>query len=144
MTVKASNCCDGTSTVTTPSPILLSTSSPRRLFSSLFRYLFSSPLLSSLLLSLFSSLLRPPFSSLPYSPHYPLQLILFQAHGKYKTTMCRDLLLPQSCPRGASCTFAHTQEEMERYRSQKKNLKHVSESEHSATCTAVTGCQSTG
>lgn len=59
---------------------------------------------------------------------------LSQAHGKYKTTMCRDLLLPQSCPRGASCTFAHTQDEMERYRSQKKNMKNMSEAEHSATC----------
>ena len=48
--------------------------------------------------------------------------------------MCRDLLLPQSCPRGASCTFAHTQDEMERYRSQKKNMKNMSEAEHSATC----------
>ena len=51
------------------------------------------------------------------------QIIFQQVHGKYKTTMCRDLLLPQSCPRGASCTFAHTSEEMERYRNQKKQMK---------------------
>ena len=33
---------------------------------------------------------------------------------KYKTSMCRDLMQSGSCPRGNSCTFAHSQEELER------------------------------
>lgn len=32
---------------------------------------------------------------------------------KYKTNMCRDLTQKGSCPRGANCTFAHSQDEME-------------------------------
>ena len=35
-------------------------------------------------------------------------------NGKYKTNMCRDLSQRGHCPRGANCTFAHSQEEMER------------------------------
>lgn len=42
------------------------------------------------------------------------------AHGshsiKYKTSLCRDLLRG-GCPRGANCTFAHSEEELDRYRS---------------------------
>ena len=34
---------------------------------------------------------------------------------KYKTSMCRDLAQKGSCPRGTNCTFAHSQDEMERY-----------------------------
>jgi RING finger/CCCH-type zinc finger protein len=33
---------------------------------------------------------------------------------KYKTSMCRDLAHRGKCPRGQSCTFAHSQEEMEK------------------------------
>lgn len=36
---------------------------------------------------------------------------------KYKTSMCRDLSQHGSCPRGAICTFAHSEEELEKYRS---------------------------
>lgn len=37
-------------------------------------------------------------------------------HGaKYKISMCRDLTLRSSCPRGANCTFAHSEEELDRY-----------------------------
>lgn len=32
---------------------------------------------------------------------------------RYKTSMCRDYTAKGSCPRGASCTFAHSQEELE-------------------------------
>lgn len=32
---------------------------------------------------------------------------------RYKTSMCRDFTAKGSCPRGASCTFAHSQEELE-------------------------------
>ncbi|XP_026128800.1 roquin-2-like [Carassius auratus] len=39
-----------------------------------------------------------------------------QPNSKYKTSMCRDLRQQGGCPRGASCTFAHTQEELEKYR----------------------------
>ncbi|KAJ3605337.1 hypothetical protein NHX12_027384 [Muraenolepis orangiensis] len=37
-----------------------------------------------------------------------------QANSKYKTSMCRDLRQQGGCPRGASCTFAHTQDELEK------------------------------
>lgn len=33
---------------------------------------------------------------------------------KYKTNMCRDLTQKGSCPRAANCTFAHSQDEMEK------------------------------
>ncbi|XP_047543956.1 roquin-1 isoform X1 [Vanessa atalanta] len=35
---------------------------------------------------------------------------------KYKTAMCRDAVTRSYCPRGNSCTFAHYEEELERYR----------------------------
>lgn len=39
------------------------------------------------------------------------------SHGvKYKTSLCRDLLRG-GCPRGPNCTFAHSEEELDRYRS---------------------------
>lgn len=40
---------------------------------------------------------------------------------KYKISLCRDLTLRRICPRGTSCTFAHSDEELERYRA--KNRK---------------------
>ncbi|XP_077411924.1 roquin-1 [Vanacampus margaritifer] len=43
-------------------------------------------------------------------------------HSKYKTYMCRDMKLKGGCPRGASCTFAHSQEELEKYRKMNKRL----------------------
>uniref|UniRef100_A0A672KQG1 RING-type E3 ubiquitin transferase n=1 Tax=Sinocyclocheilus grahami TaxID=75366 RepID=A0A672KQG1_SINGR len=39
-----------------------------------------------------------------------------QPNSKYKTSMCRDLRQQGGCPRGTSCTFAHTQEELEKHR----------------------------
>ncbi|KAL3858183.1 hypothetical protein ACJMK2_012788 [Sinanodonta woodiana] len=42
-------------------------------------------------------------------------------HPRYKTSMCRDFLEKAKCPRGASCTFAHSEEELEKYR--QKNRK---------------------
>ncbi|XP_030647541.1 roquin-1a [Chanos chanos] len=41
-------------------------------------------------------------------------------HSKYKTYMCRDMRQKGGCPRGASCTFAHSQEELEKYRKMNK------------------------
>ena len=35
-------------------------------------------------------------------------------NAKYKTSMCRDLAQKGMCPRGANCTFAHSQQEMEK------------------------------
>ncbi|XP_077506264.1 RING finger and CCCH-type zinc finger domain-containing protein roquin isoform X3 [Amblyomma americanum] len=32
---------------------------------------------------------------------------------RYKTSLCRDVIQRGSCPRGAHCTFAHSQEEMD-------------------------------
>lgn len=34
--------------------------------------------------------------------------------SRYKTSLCRDVAQRGSCPRGAHCTFAHSQEEMDR------------------------------
>jgi RING finger/CCCH-type zinc finger protein len=34
--------------------------------------------------------------------------------ARYKVSMCRDLALRAACPRGANCTFAHSEEELER------------------------------
>nr|XP_033771337.1 roquin-1 isoform X4 [Geotrypetes seraphini] len=42
-------------------------------------------------------------------------------HNKYKTYMCRDMKQRGGCPRGASCTFAHSQEELEKLESVPKN-----------------------
>ncbi|XP_061588214.1 roquin-1 isoform X2 [Cololabis saira] len=43
-------------------------------------------------------------------------------HSKYKTYMCRDMKQKGGCPRGASCTFAHSQEELEKYRKMNKRI----------------------
>ncbi|KAL1023185.1 hypothetical protein UPYG_G00037420 [Umbra pygmaea] len=43
-------------------------------------------------------------------------------HSKYKTYMCRDMKQKGGCPRGASCTFAHSQDELEKYRKMNKRL----------------------
>ncbi|CAH0577830.1 unnamed protein product [Chrysodeixis includens] len=37
-------------------------------------------------------------------------------HTKYKVSMCRDAAASTFCPRGSSCTFAHSEDELERYR----------------------------
>ncbi|XP_067001149.1 roquin-1 [Anabrus simplex] len=42
---------------------------------------------------------------------------------KYKISMCRDHTLRGSCPRGTNCTFAHSEEELEKYRA--KNRKAI-------------------
>lgn len=34
--------------------------------------------------------------------------------GKYKVSMCRDLTLRGSCPRSGSCTFAHSDVELDK------------------------------
>ncbi|XP_053549243.1 roquin-1 isoform X3 [Bombina bombina] len=43
-------------------------------------------------------------------------------HSKYKTYMCRDMKQRGGCPRGASCTFAHSQEELEKFRKMNKRM----------------------
>ncbi|XP_018582319.1 roquin-1a isoform X3 [Scleropages formosus] len=43
-------------------------------------------------------------------------------HSKYKTYMCRDMKQKGGCPRGSSCTFAHSQDELEKYRKMNKRL----------------------
>ncbi|XP_066254234.1 roquin-1 isoform X1 [Euwallacea similis] len=54
-------------------------------------------------------------------------------HAKYKISMCRDLTLRGSCPRGTNCTFAHSNEELEKYRA--KNRKNNNRSkEHRIEC----------
>lgn len=44
------------------------------------------------------------------------------AAQKYKISMCRDLALRAICPRGANCTFAHSEEELEKYRAKNRKL----------------------
>lgn len=39
---------------------------------------------------------------------------------RYKISFCRDLSIRGNCPRGPNCTFAHSDEELERYRSKMK------------------------
>lgn len=46
--------------------------------------------------------------------------------NRYKISICRDLSLRGSCPRGSNCTFAHSDDELERYRSKmKKGVRHI-------------------
>eukprot|EP00063_Salmo_salar_P019317 XP_013994152.1 PREDICTED: roquin-2-like isoform X3 [Salmo salar] len=42
-----------------------------------------------------------------------------QPNSKYKTSICRDLRQQGGCPRGSNCTFAHTQDELEKMRNKK-------------------------
>ena len=50
-----------------------------------------------------------------------LQDTTHQLHStKYKISFCRDLSVRGSCPRGPNCTFAHSEEELERYRAKLK------------------------
>ncbi|XP_052798904.1 uncharacterized protein LOC128230555 isoform X2 [Mya arenaria] len=41
-------------------------------------------------------------------------------NARYKTSMCRDFIERGHCPRGTSCTFAHSDEELEKYRQKSK------------------------
>ncbi|XP_034942906.1 roquin-1 [Chelonus insularis] len=41
---------------------------------------------------------------------------------KYKISMCRDLALRGSCPRATNCTFAHSDLELDKYRSKHRKL----------------------
>ncbi|XP_077986056.1 roquin-1-like isoform X2 [Glandiceps talaboti] len=45
-------------------------------------------------------------------------------NNKYKTSMCRDVTQRGGCPRGANCTFAHSQDELEKFR-QKSRRAHM-------------------
>ncbi|XP_043244845.1 roquin-1-like isoform X3 [Amphibalanus amphitrite] len=44
-------------------------------------------------------------------------------NAKYKTSLCRDLKQRGTCPRGPACTFAHSEEELERYRAKSRRPK---------------------
>ncbi|XP_001603217.2 roquin-2 [Nasonia vitripennis] len=44
------------------------------------------------------------------------------SQSKYKVSMCRDLALRGSCPRATSCTFAHSDLELDKYRSKNRKL----------------------
>lgn len=43
-------------------------------------------------------------------------------NSKYKISFCRDLKLRGTCPRAGNCTFAHSEDELERYRAKVKKL----------------------
>lgn len=49
----------------------------------------------------------------PVAPHGVTVGIMEGNNARYKTSLCRDLSLHGSCPRGRNCTFAHSQTEME-------------------------------
>lgn len=40
--------------------------------------------------------------------------------SKYKVSMCRNLTIRGSCPRASSCTFAHSELELEKYRAKSR------------------------
>lgn len=44
------------------------------------------------------------------------------ATSKYKVSMCRDLALRGTCPRSNNCTFAHSDTELDKYRSKNRKL----------------------
>lgn len=47
----------------------------------------------------------------------------FATHNnKYKISMCRDLSMRGICPRGTSCTFAHSEDELEKYRAKNRKM----------------------
>ncbi|XP_052314378.1 roquin-2-like isoform X2 [Oncorhynchus keta] len=48
-----------------------------------------------------------------------------QPNSKYKTSICRDLRQQGGCPRGSNCTFAHTQDELEKNRMRNKKISGV-------------------
>ena len=48
--------------------------------------------------------------------------ILTLPNLRYKTSMCRDLVQRGTCPRGGNCTFAHSPDELEKYRARNKRL----------------------
>lgn len=56
---------------------------------------------------------------------------------RYKISFCRDLSIRGNCPRGPNCTFAHTDEELERYRSRMK--KHAARQQVKPSFTGNTG-----
>ncbi|XP_051162613.1 roquin-1 isoform X1 [Leptopilina boulardi] len=41
---------------------------------------------------------------------------------KYKVSMCRDLAIKGSCPRATNCTFAHSGQELDKYRSKNRKM----------------------
>lgn len=43
-------------------------------------------------------------------------------NAKYKISMCRDLTLRGTCPRGTNCTFAHSEDELEKYRAKNRKI----------------------
>ncbi|KAL7637083.1 UNVERIFIED_CONTAM: hypothetical protein RMT77_012841 [Armadillidium vulgare] len=52
-------------------------------------------------------------------------------NAKYKTSMCRDQSQRGSCPRGSDCTFAHSDDELEKFRS--RSRKHTKVGTHSVS-----------
>ncbi|XP_062543651.1 roquin-1 isoform X2 [Armigeres subalbatus] len=53
-------------------------------------------------------------------------------NSKYKISLCRDLNLRGTCPRGPNCTFAHSEEELEKYRTKlrKSNIRTPNGKDH--------------
>uniref|UniRef100_A0A069DZL4 RING-type E3 ubiquitin transferase n=1 Tax=Panstrongylus megistus TaxID=65343 RepID=A0A069DZL4_9HEMI len=41
-------------------------------------------------------------------------------HTKYKVSLCRDLIMKGTCPRGSACTFAHSGDELDKFRSKSR------------------------
>lgn len=77
-------------------------------------------------------LAAPPLMSMPpdiptaalQTHSTPLPQQTSPSHTKYKVWMCRDAVIRGVCPRGESCTFAHTDDELEKYRSRNRKNNH--------------------
>ncbi|XP_050548992.1 roquin-1 [Daktulosphaira vitifoliae] len=54
------------------------------------------------------------------------ELIQNQANTtRYKVSMCRDLMTRGTCPRGGGCTFAHSEDEIEKYRNKNRKTRNI-------------------
>lgn len=58
---------------------------------------------------------------------------------RYKISFCRDLSIRGNCPRGPNCTFAHSDEELERYRSKMKKNTNRSQMKGPSSFTVNSG-----
>ncbi|XP_022094877.1 uncharacterized protein LOC110981556 [Acanthaster planci] len=62
---------------------------------------------------------------------------------KYKTSMCRDITQKRGCPRGSNCTFAHSEEELERFRAKSRRMLSALNRQISSQSKASEGAKTT-
>ena len=63
-----------------------------------------------------------PLLQYSLSPSFPPSLSQIQ-NGRFKTGMCPYLPKPGGCPKGERCTYAHSEEERDRFRNLAKPVK---------------------